>query len=244
VIARIDKGLLRQPHFPHQLSKPWIRTQRIKQEVGLQTLQKPIALLISSLEPPEGVIFVSHIGREESDIGGRWIASCALRLSRTDIRHVPAGSYFIAWPRSIKLILKNGAKRLDWMELNSHLARYILRFYGSFLTHDERQIQNHFFVALKANEAYRDAEVKASKEAQEELKKTGKSIIHYKVVCDDPDVLRIFVDYEAFQLKTAARIVRENGADVCINVCPLCGKLARTPQARQCRFCCFDWHTA
>jgi hypothetical protein len=59
------------------------------------------------------------------------------------------------------------------------------------LTHDERRIQNHFFVALKASEAYRDAEVKASKEAQEEVQKTGKSIIHYKVVCDDPDVLRI-----------------------------------------------------
>ena len=29
---------------------------------------------------------------------------------------------------------------------------------------------------------------------------------------------------------------------VFFNNCPNCGKLARTPKAKQCRFCGYDWH--
>src|SRR5437867_13140457 len=40
--------LLRQANLPHQLSKSRIGTQRIEQEIGVQTDQVEIALLISS----------------------------------------------------------------------------------------------------------------------------------------------------------------------------------------------------
>ena len=36
-----DDLLLRQPDFPHQLSKPWVGTQGVEQEIGLQTHQQP-----------------------------------------------------------------------------------------------------------------------------------------------------------------------------------------------------------
>lgn len=29
---------------------------------------------------------------------------------------------------------------------------------------------------------------------------------------------------------------------IILNNCPTCKKLARTPKAKQCRFCGFDWH--
>jgi len=40
-----------------------------------------------------------------------------------------------------------------------------------------------------------------------------------------------------------ARIIIEKHEDrIFWNRCPKCGKLARTPKAKQCRFCQHDWH--
>ena len=50
--------LLRQPDFTHQLSKSWVGMQGIEQEVGLQTRQIQIALLIRDVQPPESLLFV------------------------------------------------------------------------------------------------------------------------------------------------------------------------------------------
>lgn len=39
----------------------------------------------------------------------------------------------------------------------------------------------------------------------------------------------------------AERLFKEH-ADEILNTCPRCEKLARTPLAKQCRHCGFDWH--
>jgi hypothetical protein len=39
----------------------------------------------------------------------------------------------------------------------------------------------------------------------------------------------------------AERLFKEH-ADEILNPCPRCEKLARTPLAKQCRYCGFDWH--
>lgn len=46
---------------------------------------------------------------------------------------------------------------------------------------------------------------------------------------------------EELKRKIASRILAEHRDEV-INNCPRCGKLARTPKAKQCRYCGFDWH--
>jgi len=46
---------------------------------------------------------------------------------------------------------------------------------------------------------------------------------------------------ERLKDKIALRILTENRNEV-INNCPKCGKLARTPKAKQCRYCQYDWH--
>src|SRR5215510_9992594 len=74
-------SLLRQPHLPHQLSKAWIGTQGVKQEISLQTQHPHISLPIGDVEPPECLIFVSQIGMEGCDIVRRKIASLTLRLT-------------------------------------------------------------------------------------------------------------------------------------------------------------------
>ena len=48
--------------------------------------------------------------------------------------------------------------------------------------------------------------------------------------------------YDNFQMLVAKRILSEHSDQVFLNNCPNCDKLARTPQARQCRYCGFNWH--
>ena len=47
---------------------------------------------------------------------------------------------------------------------------------------------------------------------------------------------------EQFKINVAKRILSEHRTNPLFNYCPKCGKLARTPQAKQCRFCKHNWH--
>lgn len=59
----------------------------------------------------------------------------------------------------------------------------------------------------------------------------------------DQDVLDLIKDgYDAFEIRVASRISMEYGDKVFLNNCPKCNRLARTPQARQCRHCGYNWH--
>ncbi len=42
--------------------------------------------------------------------------------------------------------------------------------------------------------------------------------------------------------KIAEIIMREYKDKIILNNCPNCEKLARSPYARQCRYCRYDWH--
>jgi len=62
-------------------------------------------------------------------------------------------------------------------------------------------------------------------------------------ITSDETVLNLLKDgYENFQLKVASRIVEQSSEKVFFNNCPKCNKLARTPYARQCRYCGHSWH--
>jgi hypothetical protein len=45
-----------------------------------------------------------------------------------------------------------------------------------------------------------------------------------------------------FMEQAAARVLERNGSRIVVNRCPVCGKIARTPHAKQCRWCRHDWH--
>ncbi|MFT3703493.1 MAG: hypothetical protein QM802_14045 [Agriterribacter sp.] len=48
--------------------------------------------------------------------------------------------------------------------------------------------------------------------------------------------------YEAYKHRISELIFREHKDELGLNLCPKCGKIARTPLAKQCRFCFYDWH--
>lgn len=51
-------------------------------------------------------------------------------------------------------------------------------------------------------------------------------------------------DYEKqLEKEKLATLISDNFSDKILwNNCPNCNKLARTPKAKQCRFCEYDWH--
>lgn len=65
-----------------------------------------------------------------------------------------------------------------------------------------------------------------------------------KMITEDPEVLKLLDNgYEQLRSRAAENVLKNHqGKVVLFNRCKICGKPARTPFARQCRFCGHDWH--
>jgi hypothetical protein len=120
------------------------------------------------------------------------------------------------------------------MELNAQVAGYVICFYGHFMTDVEWKALNHLIATRKATHGRSDEA--AQREAQ-------KHIVYSRALSSEPNVLELARNgHQEFELRTAARILRDFGNKVFFNYCPNCGELARTPTAKQCWHCRHDWH--
>jgi hypothetical protein len=59
----------------------------------------------------------------------------------------------------------------------------------------------------------------------------------------DPDFESALADGpDAFRRRVAHRLLIERANEILINRCPTCDRIVRTPKAKQCFWCGFDWH--
>ncbi len=59
----------------------------------------------------------------------------------------------------------------------------------------------------------------------------------------DPEVERALAEgLENYRLRIARRVLAEHTDRVFVNRCPQCGRIVRTPRARQCFWCRHAWH--
>jgi hypothetical protein len=115
-------------------------------------------------------------------------------------------------------------------------ARYVFGYYGHLMTEQERKTYRHLAGTAKATYGRGDVE------AQEEAK--GSVFYLRELLSDDPSILALAHDgLETFVFRTGQRILNDHRDQVVLNCCPKCGALARTPVARQCRACRYDWHS-
>ena len=115
-------------------------------------------------------------------------------------------------------------------------ARYVFHNYSHLMKPKERRAFSHLGGTMKATVGRGD------RAAQEEVR-VGSTHLR-KFLSDDTEVLRLARDgYDAFVLQTGRRILKDHHGEIVLNCCPRCTSLARTPRARQCRFCGHDWHT-
>lgn len=108
------------------------------------------------------------------------------------------------------------------------LEQYIVIHFHELLTIEEKAAYKHHLTSLKAENANN------AKYGEMLMSKWGTT---------NPDALELLEGgYNSFKKKVATRILNEVPDKVFINNCPKCGELARTPKAKQCRFCGYDWH--
>jgi hypothetical protein len=108
-------------------------------------------------------------------------------------------------------------------------ADYILKYYSKLLQLKETIALRHHRSELKLSDS-----------------KNGprrKLYLRIGWLSNDPEILnQLNQGYIQFMLDAASRIVQEFPDKVFFNYCPVCRKLARTPDAKQCRLCGHDWH--
>ena|SRR5579862_5396217 len=119
--------------------------------------------------------------------------------------------------------------------MNAEKARYVLRYYSQLMTMPERLAQRRLMGTAKVTHGRTDAV--AQREAE------NSSHPARELLSNDPNALQLASDgLEAFELRTAQRILDEHSREIAFNCCPRCGALAKTPKARQCHACHHDWH--
>jgi hypothetical protein len=129
------------------------------------------------------------------------------------------------------MLLSNNRDR----QVDADIKCYVFRYYPQLMNAQERAANLHLFGTVKATNGRSDAA------AQTEAR-SGPRHLH-DLLSDEPQVLRLAADgYQAFVMRTAEGIIREHSDKIELNCCPQCGRVARTPRARQCRFCGNDWH--
>ncbi len=112
-------------------------------------------------------------------------------------------------------------------DLYPELRDYIYQYCSQFKTDDEA-------MACKTVLYQNLADTSAS--MLEMMKKKG-------WISDDPVVLAMIADgHGALRDRIVLRIWEQHGQELSLNLCPACGKIARTPKARQCQFCYHNWH--
>ena len=113
--------------------------------------------------------------------------------------------------------------------MTQELIRYIRTYYLGLFNEQEYKAYRHI-VSLEKLEPVKE--------------KDGILAIYKKKewISSDPEVLRLIENgSEHFFKTTVGRILNESSDKVFINNCSNCGKLARTPKARQCRHCGNKW---
>lgn len=115
---------------------------------------------------------------------------------------------------------------MEQQELYPELVDYIYDNYGKFITDDE----------LTAAAVLHTLPGGVNPQQLMFAKKSIKSE-HTEVVKN-----MIASGINALKVTAVARIWQEHRSELSLNLCLSCGKIARTPLAKQCRFCLHDWH--
>jgi hypothetical protein len=124
---------------------------------------------------------------------------------------------------------KNEKEVFMSVELYPELIDYIFGYCGKFYTEKENKAAWHQFAMDKSKNGTVIAFVNHFTERG--------------LLSTDKEVLTLLdKGFQNYKLNVAERIWAQHKDELELNLCPGCGKIARTPFAKQCRFCYHDWH--
>jgi hypothetical protein len=109
------------------------------------------------------------------------------------------------------------------------LIEYIFSYCNKFMNENEGKANWHHFAKEKSGHGKKESFYTHLKQ---------KNLLSH-----DSEVLILLADgFQSFKERVAIRIYKEYENELNLNLCPKCLKIARTPLAKQCRFCFYDWH--
>lgn len=112
--------------------------------------------------------------------------------------------------------------------MDKELIDYLIAYYPKLLSFSEKAANKHHLAMLKSDNANDFQQKKVI------LKIWG---------TNEEEILALLENgYDEFKKIVADRIFKEQRDKIHINNCPNCGRLARTPLAKQCRYCGNNWH--
>ncbi|QXU50005.1 hypothetical protein KYG33_02875 [Chryseobacterium sp. D764] len=111
--------------------------------------------------------------------------------------------------------------------MDQETTNYIINYFSELMTKHEKLALKHQISSFKSNEN----------------PKFRKIMIEKNWISSDPKITNLLENgYEVFKQNIITRIMTETPEKVFFNNCPKCNKLARTPYAKQCRYCGYSWH--
>ncbi len=109
-------------------------------------------------------------------------------------------------------------------------AEYIINYFSNLLSREEQIAIKHTNSCIIRGDDFDNTQIR-------------NFYLKHGWITEDQKVLQLLLNgYDNFQIQIAKRILEQNPDKVFFNNCPECGKLARTPFAKQCRFCGHNWH--
>lgn len=115
--------------------------------------------------------------------------------------------------------------------MDQETAQYIINYFPILLSLEEVMAIRHTSSSIKLGPIENRNVVK-----EKMYKRQG-------WLTEDESVLALLDNgYDTFEISVASRIIQDHADKVFLNTCPNCGRLARTPFARQCRHCGHNWH--
>jgi len=118
--------------------------------------------------------------------------------------------------------------------VDKETVTYIIIYFSHLLSGIERIAIKHTYSLFKYGNNYNNSPI--NNQVTDIYKKTG-------WLKENESVLDILGEgYDNFELKIAQTILSGYPDKVLFNYCPSCNHLSRTPYAKQCRYCCHDWH--
>jgi ribosomal protein L37E len=117
--------------------------------------------------------------------------------------------------------------------IDDAIIDYILNYYSRFMTLNEYAAMKHYMTSAKFSKSL----------SAENSNKKSHFLFEKGWLSGDSDVTELLKDgYQQFRKNVAQRILKDNAERIYHNYCAKCGKLARTPRAKQCRQCGYSWH--
>lgn len=119
--------------------------------------------------------------------------------------------------------------------MDNELIHYIVTYFSHLMTEKDQLGMKHLRSTFKMEHSDNGRSGEKMEHWIDFYKRIG-------WITEDEEILELIKGgQEDFDKNVAERILKDHRDKIHFNNCPSCGRLARTPFARQCRYCGHNW---